>query len=429
MNFKTIINAAIVAVLLIGGAFAAKQILGIKIGGGGDEHGFGHGTAAGAAEDKSKLRGPHGGRFFGEKDFQCEVQIYEPEGVTPQFHLYFFKDEKPLDPQEVKATISLERINRTDVINFKKEADYLAGDGDVVEPHSFHAKVAVQYAGKSYDWRFDSIEGRAEMPDEILAKAGVEMVKAGPAKIRQSLNLRGRVRLNDQARANIVPRFAGVVKEVKKELGDTVQKGDVLAVIESNDSLQLYMVKAEIAGSVIEKNVALGEAVTNERTLFIIADLGTVWVDFTVHRKDFAALKVGQPVTIDAGEGMEKVEAKLTYLSPFSAEGSQTMLARSVVPNTKGELRPGLFVAGDVVFEEADVPVAVKASGLQTFRDWDVVFIRVGKLFEAVPIELGRRDAEWIEVKSGLPAGSLYAAENSFIIKADVMKSGATHDH
>jgi cobalt-zinc-cadmium efflux system membrane fusion protein len=100
-----------------------------------------------------------------------------------------------------------------------------------------------------------------------------------------------------------------------------------------------------------------------------------------------------------------------------------------VVPNPKGELRPGLFVSGDVVFEEADVPVAVKASGLQTFRDWDVVFIRVGKLFEAVPIELGRRDAEWIEVKSGLPAGSLYAADNSFIIKADVMKSGATHDH
>lgn len=426
MNFKAIINAAIVAALLIGGAFAAKQILGIKMGGGGDSHG--HGEEA-APEDKSKLRGPHGGRFFGEKDFQCEVQIYEPEGVTPQFHLYFFKDGQPLDPQDVKATISLERINRTDVINFKKEADYLAGDGDVVEPHSFHAKVAVQYAGKSYDWTFSSIDGRAEMPDEILAKAGVEIVKAGLAKIRETLNLRGRVRLNEQARANIIPRFPGVVKQVKKELGDTVQKGGVLAVVESNDSLQLYDVKAEIAGTVIEKNVALGEAVTSERTLIIIADLSTVWVDFTVHRKDFAALKTGQPVTIDAGEGTGKVGAKLTYLSPLSAEGSQTMLARSVVPNAKGELRPGLFVSGDVVFEEVDVPVAVEASGLQTFRDWDVVFIRVGKLFEAVPIEIGRRGAEWVEVKSGLPAGSLYAADNSFIIKADVMKSGATHDH
>src|SRR5215204_1758517 len=264
MNLKTIINAAVVALLLIGGAFAAKRILGINSGGGGTEHGFGHGTAA-PAEDKSKLRGPHGGRFFGEKDFQCEVQIYEPEGIMPQFHLYFFKDGQPLDPKDVKATIALERINRTDVINFQKEADYLAGDGDVVEPHSFHARVRVQYGGKNYDWRFDSIEGRAEMPDEILAKAGVEMVKAGPAKIRQSLNLRGRVRLNDQTRASIVPRFPGVVRQVKKQLGDTVQKGDILATVESNESLQLYEVKAEISGSVIEKNVALGEAVTIER--------------------------------------------------------------------------------------------------------------------------------------------------------------------
>lgn len=105
------------------------------------------------------------------------------------------------------------------------------------------------------------------------------------------------------------------------------------------------------------------------------------------------------------------------------------MMARAAVPNPKGELRPGLFVTGDVVYEEADVPVAVKASGLQNFRDWDVVFVRVGTLFEAMPFEIGRRDAEWIEVKAGIPAGTTYAAENSFIIKADVMKGGATHDH
>ncbi len=267
------------------------------------------------------------------------------------------------------------------------------------------------------------------MPDEILARAGVEMVKAGPAKIRQRLSLRGRVQLNEQTRTSIIPRFEGIVKAVNKNLGDVVNKGDVLATVESNDSLQTYEVKAEIAGTVIEKNVKLGEFADNQRTLFVIADLSNVWVDFIVHRKDFPLLKAGQAVSIHADEGIESVEATLSYLSPFSAEGSQTMMARAVVPNAKGELRPGLFVTGDVVYEEADVPVAVKASALQNFRDWDVVFVRVGTLFEAMPFEIGRRDAEWIEVKAGIPAGISYAAENSFIIKADVMKSGATHDH
>ena len=75
------------------------------------------------------------------------------------------------------------------------------------------------------------------------------------------------------------------------------------------------------------------------------------------------------------------------------------------------------------------MPVAVKASAIQTFRDWDVVFISVGELFEAVPVELGRRDEEWVEIKSGLKAGDKYAAENSFIVKADIGKAGASHDH
>ncbi len=426
MNFKAIINAGIISLLLIVSAFAAKHILGIKLSGSGSDHG--HGEAA-APEDKSKLRGPHGGRLFGDPDFQCEVQIYEPEGVTPEFHVYFYKDGQPYVPEDVKIVIRLERINRTDTIHFKKEADYFIGDGPVVEPHSFHAFVKVQHAGKTFDWTFDSIEGRAEMPDEILDRAGVEMVPAGPATIRQSVNLRGRVRLNEQTRTSIVPRFEGIVKELNKELGDTVQIGDVLATIESNDSLQTYAVRAEIAGTVIEQDVRLGEFAGNQRSLFVIADLSDVWVDFIVHRKDFPLLKPGQSVTIQPGEGMEPVEARISYLSPFSAEGSQTMMARAVVPNPKGDLRPGLFVSGDVIYEQAEVPVAVKASALQSFRDWDVVFVRVGNLFEAMPFEIGRRDAEWIEVKEGIPAGISYAAENSFIIKADVMKSGATHDH
>lgn len=426
MNYKAILNAIIIALLLIGGAYVAKGILGIEPSTHTEEGG--HGGAA-APDNASKRRGPHGGRYFGDPDFECEVQIYEPEGITPEFHVYFFKDSKSYDPKDAKIVIKLERINRTDTIQFKKEADYYAGNAPVVEPHSFHAFVNVTHAGKTYEWKFDSIEGRAEMPDEILARAGVEMLKAGPAKIRQRLSVRGRVHLNEQTRTSIIPRYDGIVKAVKKELGDQVQKGDVLALVESNESLQTYEVHAESAGTVIEKNVRLGEFANNQRTMFVVADLSSVWVDFIVHRKDFPLLKTGQAVTIHADEGIESVEARLSYLSPFSAEGSQTMMARAVVPNAKGELRPGLLVTGDVVYAEADVPVAVKASALQTFRDWDVVFVRVGTLFEAMPFEIGRRDAEWIEVKEGIPAGTSYAAENSFIIKADVMKSGATHDH
>jgi len=75
------------------------------------------------------------------------------------------------------------------------------------------------------------------------------------------------------------------------------------------------------------------------------------------------------------------------------------------------------------------VPVAVKASAIQQFRDWDVVFMKDGATYEIAILELGRRDGEWVEVVSGLKPGATYVTENSFVVKADVMKSGASHDH
>jgi membrane fusion protein, heavy metal efflux system len=105
------------------------------------------------------------------------------------------------------------------------------------------------------------------------------------------------------------------------------------------------------------------------------------------------------------------------------------MLARVELPNPTGSWRPGLFVTGEIIAEEAEVPVAVKTSALQQFRDWDVVFMQDGAMFEIAILDLGRRDSEWVEVLSGLPAGQKYATENSFIIKADILKSGAAHDH
>ena len=100
-----------------------------------------------------------------------------------------------------------------------------------------------------------------------------------------------------------------------------------------------------------------------------------------------------------------------------------------VISNPDRNLIPELFVEAKVVLQERVVPVAIKAEALQTFRDWDVVFKKVGQDFEIAILELGERDGDWIEVKEGLAPGIEYVTENSFVVKADVMKSGATHDH
>ena len=110
-------------------------------------------------------------------------------------------------------------------------------------------------------------------------------------------------------------------------------------------------------------------------------------------------------------------------------EQTRSATARIVVANEKGLWRPGLPVTVEVVAEETQVPVAVAADAIQDLRDWKVVFGRYGDALEARPLELGRRDGRHVEVLSGLRAGERYAAKNSFVIKAELGKAGASHDH
>jgi cobalt-zinc-cadmium efflux system membrane fusion protein len=227
----------------------------------------------------------------------------------------------------------------------------------------------------------------------------------------------------------LTPRFPGVVREVRKRLGDSAAKHEVLAVVESNESLHPYEIRSPLAGTVIFKEVSTGEFVSAERVVYAVADLSSVWADLDVYPTDFSRLRVGQSVTLSSGRDGARVESTLAYLSPIGSQSSQTLLARTVLPNPEGRWPPGLFVRGDVVVGEAEVPVAVRSEALQRLRDRNVVFVRVDSVFEARPVELGRRAEPLVEITAGLEPGASYATENSFVLKADVEKADTGHDH
>lgn len=269
-----------------------------------------------------------------------------------------------------------------------------------------------------------------EMNAAKLKNAGLVLEEAGAHPIRTTLPLYGKVAANEETTAHVSPRFPGVVKSVRKRLGDPVAKGEVLAVVESNDSLRSYEVKSEIAGTVTAKDVTLGELVNDQRSMFTVTDLSSVYVNLNVYREDFGQLKVGQKVLLGAADDDEiEMEGAIDYLSPFGAENTQSMLARVVAPNPQGELRPGLFVNAAVVIGEAQAAVAVRAAALQMMDQKPVVFVQEGDGFEARPVETGRRDAGWVEILSGVQPGDPYVAVKSFLLKAELGKEGAEHEH
>ncbi|MBI4565891.1 MAG: efflux RND transporter periplasmic adaptor subunit, partial [Planctomycetes bacterium] len=155
----------------------------------------------------------------------------------------------------------------------------------------------------------------------------------------------------------------------------------------------------------------------------------TVLAKVTVYDKDLKFVRVDQGVLVKSDTLGIEAQGKVAYVGPLIGKETRAAKAHVEIANPEGVWRPGLFIAVHLVQEEFTVPVAVRVEAIQRFRDWDVVFIQDGNLFEAVPLEMGRRNEEWVEVLGGLSAGIKYVSKNSFLMKADILKSGASHDH
>ncbi|MDZ4674876.1 MAG: efflux RND transporter periplasmic adaptor subunit [Gemmatimonadota bacterium] len=195
------------------------------------------------------------------------------------------------------------------------------------------------------------------------------------------------------------------------------------------EALARYEIRAPLNGTVTERQATIGEAVRADTRLFTISDLSSVWVNAAVYPADLSAVRNGQAATILSAELGQEATGRVSFVGPLVGQESRAATARIVLPNADGRWRPGLFVSVRLVRESVRVPLAVAVEAIQTFRDWQVVFVRHGDWFEARPLELGRTDGTWIEVRSGLAMGDQYARQNSFAVKAEIGKLGATHDH
>jgi cobalt-zinc-cadmium efflux system membrane fusion protein len=373
-------------------------------------------------------RGPHRGRMLREGKFAIEVTIFET-GVPPQYRLYAYRDNQPLPATDVEATITLGRLGgKTDLFAFKPEGDVLIGDGVVVEPHSFDVTVVARESGREHRWEYASYEGRTTIAAAVAESSGLQTEKTGPATLRTQIPLMGSVAIDENRRARVRARFPGVVRDVRVGIGESVTRGQVLATVEANESLRSYVITAPIAGQIIARNTNVGD-VAGDEPLFEIADLSEVWVDLHAFGKDLPRLKPGQPVTLVSAVGEARAEATLERLLPIAAAGSQSAIARVHLSNPDGLWRPGLAVSADVTVGERVVPLAVRTAGLQPFRDFTVVYAQVGDTYEVRMLDLGERDPDYAEVLGGIDPGVTYVTEQSFLIRADIEKSGASHDH
>lgn len=272
-------------------------------------------------------------------------------------------------------------------------------------------------------------KGKIIISESVLKISKISLSKVNSRRIKSIRKFNGRVSPNMDKVSIIVPRYPGVVKKVYKNLGDKIKKGDILVQIEANSGLSKYLVKSKINGMLVEKNVTSGEYVGAEAKMFKIADLKTVWVDINLTGIRYKKVKLGQKIFLKLWGPNEAIDGKIEYISPIVNYDSQAFLARTTINNSSNKWRPGSFVYAELVLVDDIVALSIDEKAIQILEDKKVIFVKGIDGFEARNVELGRSGDGFVEVKSGVLKGDQYVSSNSFVLKSELLKATAGHDH
>jgi cobalt-zinc-cadmium efflux system membrane fusion protein len=256
---------------------------------------------------------------------------------------------------------------------------------------------------------------------------GVRLATVGSGAVDLGIELPGEVRPNAERVAHLAPQFPGMAREVRKRIGDSVRAGDVLAVVESQN-LSRFEIKAAFEGTVLERHINPGETVHPQAAAFVVADLSTVWVEVSVFQAALSRVAVGQPVWVSADRGGPTARGTLSYIAPIIDPETRSASARVVLSNDRGDWRPGLFVRVTAL-EPVEVPMVVPRRALHQLDGQIVLFVADGEELAPRAVRVGRLGGSQAEILAGVVPGDRYADENSFLVKAELGKSAAEHEH
>ncbi|HDS00941.1 MAG TPA: HlyD family efflux transporter periplasmic adaptor subunit [candidate division Zixibacteria bacterium] len=273
-----------------------------------------------------------------------------------------------------------------------------------------------------------------ELSEAAVELASIEISEVESGRIGKTIELPGEIGFNEDRLADISPRFAGIALQANYRVGDFVEEGNVVAIIESNESMNSYSIKAPISGWVIERHVTPGEFVSGENSIYVIADLSTVWINLAVYPKDADRIKKGQLARIKAVGSGNVTSGAIEYVTPIIDLRTRSAVARITLPNPNNSWRPGTFVQAEVTTETGNQSLVVRKEAVQFLDEKTVIFVPDGPgRYRPVEVLTGETDTDYIQILSGLSEGIRYVSDGAFELKAKIITSNldahAGHGH
>jgi len=275
----------------------------------------------------------------------------------------------------------------------------------------------------------DEHDEHGEITLAILEEFGAEVGTVSSGILEETIQLPGEIQIDPDRLAHITPRFDGVVKAVFKHIGEAVKKDELLAIIESNESLTAYEIRSSIDGMIIDIHFTKGETAQTTEHYFAVANLSEVWVNLSVYQKYLSKLEIGQSVALLINPQSPMVLGKISFISPTIDEHTRTATARVILQNPRGHFRPGQFVTGVVTVAKTHIKMILPKTAIENIGGLPIVFAQDEHGFEPVNIRIGKENEQSVEILFGLNLGQKYVKKGGFILKAQLAKNSFSDGH
>lgn len=268
------------------------------------------------------------------------------------------------------------------------------------------------------------------LSDAAIAALGITWTEVRAGTVAETCTFDGEVVFDPARVQHVSPPYAGVVRELRKRLGDRVRPGDALAVVENSETLRPYELRAGIGGTVIAEHAPPGEVLELGHEAFTVADTSRVWAEAQTFPSGCPALRAGQRAIVTSRGSDKTASSRVDYVSPHFEHDTRSGIVRAMLDNRDGAWPPGMFVQIGVAVRETEVARAVPTSALFRHEGGMAVAVRSADgRFSLRPVQLGRSGLDTAEIIDGLEPGEFVVSAGVFVVRSAILKGSLEPDH
>lgn len=202
--------------------------------------------------------------------------------------------------------------------------------------------------------------------------------------------------------------------------------GDEGTILRAATTKRIYpyiTLRSHKHGVVLERRVNAGEIIAQNRELFDVADLSTIWLVGYAFEKDAPDLKLGQKVTGILEEHQNQdVKGQLSYVASMLDEDKKTLEVIADIPNKDFSIKPNMYAEMNVDIGTVNT-LAVPNTALQKYGDYTFAYVEVKPhVYEERKVELGQHNDKYTQVKSGLQEGESVVSNGGFSLLGESIK-------